>query len=116
LPLLHRENRRAHREPLKAFLVDWSSGTDRLCCQQIRRARIPANPCGRAAGHKRHQSNVSASGGHRTPIANSARAGRGVTSAARQEAEEYFQKVALVTPQEASRVIIKGVLANKTAC
>jgi NAD(P)-dependent dehydrogenase (short-subunit alcohol dehydrogenase family) len=48
-----------------------------------------------------------------TPIANSARAGRGVTAAARQEAEEYFQKVALITPQEASRVIIKGVLANK---
>jgi NAD(P)-dependent dehydrogenase (short-subunit alcohol dehydrogenase family) len=48
-----------------------------------------------------------------TPIAHSARAGRGVTSAARQEAEEYFQKVALITPKEASRVIIKGVLANK---
>jgi len=48
-----------------------------------------------------------------TPIANRARAGRGVTAAARQEAEEYFQKVALITPQEASLVIIKGVLANK---
>jgi NAD(P)-dependent dehydrogenase (short-subunit alcohol dehydrogenase family) len=48
-----------------------------------------------------------------TPIANSARAGSGVTTAARQEAEEYFKKVALITPEEASRVIIKGILANK---
>ena len=48
-----------------------------------------------------------------TPIANSARAGIGVTSAARQEAEEYFKKVALITPEEASRVIIKGILGNK---
>jgi NAD(P)-dependent dehydrogenase (short-subunit alcohol dehydrogenase family) len=48
-----------------------------------------------------------------TPIANRARAGSGVTSAARQEAEEYFKKVALITPEEASRVIIKGILGNK---
>ncbi|HSK44698.1 MAG TPA: SDR family NAD(P)-dependent oxidoreductase [Candidatus Binatia bacterium] len=48
-----------------------------------------------------------------TPIANSARAGSGVTSAARQEAEEYFKRVAVITPEEASRVIIKGVLGNK---
>jgi NAD(P)-dependent dehydrogenase (short-subunit alcohol dehydrogenase family) len=48
-----------------------------------------------------------------TPIANRARAGNGVTSAARQEAEEYFKKVALITPEEASRVIIKGILGNK---
>jgi NAD(P)-dependent dehydrogenase (short-subunit alcohol dehydrogenase family) len=48
-----------------------------------------------------------------TPIANRARAGRAITAAARQEAEEYFKKVALITPQEASSVIIKGVLANK---
>jgi short-subunit dehydrogenase len=48
-----------------------------------------------------------------TPIAHSARAGRGVTAAARQEAEEYFKKVALVTPEEASRVIVKGILGNK---
>jgi short-subunit dehydrogenase len=48
-----------------------------------------------------------------TPIANRARAGRGVTAAARQEAEEYFQKVALITPQEAALAIIKGILANK---
>jgi NAD(P)-dependent dehydrogenase (short-subunit alcohol dehydrogenase family) len=48
-----------------------------------------------------------------TPIANRARAGSGVTSAARQEAEEYFKKVATITPEEASRVIIKGILGNK---
>ena len=48
-----------------------------------------------------------------TPIAHSARAGRGVTAAARQEAEEWFKKAALITPEEASRVIIKGILGNK---
>jgi NAD(P)-dependent dehydrogenase (short-subunit alcohol dehydrogenase family) len=48
-----------------------------------------------------------------TPIAETARAGRGVTTAARQEAEEYFKKVAVISPQEASSVIIKGVLGNK---
>lgn len=48
-----------------------------------------------------------------TPIAHVARAGSGVTPAARQEAEEYFKKVAVITPEEASRVIIKGVLGNK---
>ena len=48
-----------------------------------------------------------------TPIAHNARASRGVTAAARQEAEEYFKKVAVITPEEASRVIIKGILGNK---
>jgi len=48
-----------------------------------------------------------------TPIAHSARAGSGVTPAARQEAEEYFKKVAVITPEEASRVIIRGILGNK---
>jgi NAD(P)-dependent dehydrogenase (short-subunit alcohol dehydrogenase family) len=48
-----------------------------------------------------------------TPIAKRARAGSGVTQAARQEAEEYFKKVATITPEEASRVIIKGILGNK---
>jgi NAD(P)-dependent dehydrogenase (short-subunit alcohol dehydrogenase family) len=48
-----------------------------------------------------------------TPIAQAARAGRGVTTAARQEAEEYFKKVAVISPQEASSVIIKGILGNK---
>jgi NAD(P)-dependent dehydrogenase (short-subunit alcohol dehydrogenase family) len=48
-----------------------------------------------------------------TPIANRARAGSGVTAAARQEAEEYFKKVAVITPEEASQVIINGILGNK---
>jgi NAD(P)-dependent dehydrogenase (short-subunit alcohol dehydrogenase family) len=48
-----------------------------------------------------------------TPIAQAARAGRGVTTAARQEAEEYFKKVAVISTEEASSVIIKGILGNK---
>ncbi len=48
-----------------------------------------------------------------TPIAQAARAGRGVTTAARQEAEEYFKKVAVISPEEASSVIIKGIMGNK---
>jgi NAD(P)-dependent dehydrogenase (short-subunit alcohol dehydrogenase family) len=48
-----------------------------------------------------------------TPIALNARAGRGITPAARREAEEFFKKAALITPEEASRVIIKGILGNK---
>jgi short-subunit dehydrogenase len=48
-----------------------------------------------------------------TPIAHNARAGRGITAAARQEAEESFKKVAVITPEEASRVIVKGILGNK---
>lgn len=48
-----------------------------------------------------------------TPIAQASRAGRSVTAAARQEAEEYFKRVAVITPEEASRVIIQGILGNK---
>lgn len=48
-----------------------------------------------------------------TPIAHTARAAHGIPEAARREAEEYFKKVAVITPGEASRVIIKGVLENK---
>jgi NAD(P)-dependent dehydrogenase (short-subunit alcohol dehydrogenase family) len=48
-----------------------------------------------------------------TPIANKARAAQGVTAAARQEAEQHFKKVATIPPEEAARVIIKGVLGNK---
>ncbi|HEY2392236.1 MAG TPA: SDR family NAD(P)-dependent oxidoreductase [Candidatus Angelobacter sp.] len=48
-----------------------------------------------------------------TPIAHMARAGRGITAEAREEAERYFKKVAVITPEEASHVIIKGVLGNK---
>lgn len=49
-----------------------------------------------------------------TPIANAARAARGITEAARREAEEYFKKVAVITPEEASRTIVQGILADKT--
>jgi NAD(P)-dependent dehydrogenase (short-subunit alcohol dehydrogenase family) len=49
-----------------------------------------------------------------TPIAHSARAGHGVTSQARHDAEEYFKKVATIPPEEAARVIVKGILGNKT--
>ena len=48
-----------------------------------------------------------------TPIAHKARAAQGVTTAARQEAEEHFKKVATIPPEEAARVIIKGILGNK---
>jgi butyryl-CoA dehydrogenase len=48
-----------------------------------------------------------------TPIAHKARAAQGVTAAARQEAEEHFKKVATIPPEEAARVIIKGILGNK---
>jgi short-subunit dehydrogenase len=48
-----------------------------------------------------------------TPIAHNARSGRSITAAARQEAEEYFKKVAVISPEEASRVIMKGILGNK---
>jgi len=48
-----------------------------------------------------------------TPIAHSARAGRGVTPEVQQQAEEYFKKVAVITPEEAARVIVKGILGNK---
>lgn len=48
-----------------------------------------------------------------TPIAHTARAARGTTEIARREAEEYFKKVAVITPEEASRAIITGVLGNK---
>jgi NAD(P)-dependent dehydrogenase (short-subunit alcohol dehydrogenase family) len=48
-----------------------------------------------------------------TPIARSARAGHGVTTEARHEAEELFKKVATIPPEEAAQVIVKGILANK---
>jgi NAD(P)-dependent dehydrogenase (short-subunit alcohol dehydrogenase family) len=48
-----------------------------------------------------------------TPIAHSARAGHGITAEARHEAEEYFKKVATISPEEAAQVIVKGILGNK---
>jgi NAD(P)-dependent dehydrogenase (short-subunit alcohol dehydrogenase family) len=49
-----------------------------------------------------------------TPIAHTARAGFGVTPERKRQAEEYFRKVATISPEEAARVIIKGILAGKT--
>jgi short-subunit dehydrogenase len=48
-----------------------------------------------------------------TPIAQTARAAVSVTEAARKEAAKYFKKVAVITPEEASRVIVQGILGNK---
>ena len=48
-----------------------------------------------------------------TPIARKARAAQGVTAADRLEAEEHFRQVATIPPEEAARVIIKGILGNK---
>jgi len=48
-----------------------------------------------------------------TPIAQSARAGHAITAEARREAEELFKKVATIPPEEAARVIVKGILGNK---
>jgi NAD(P)-dependent dehydrogenase (short-subunit alcohol dehydrogenase family) len=49
-----------------------------------------------------------------TPIAHTARAGFGVTAERKHQAEEYFKKVATIPPEEAARVILKGILAGKT--
>src|SRR5205807_7634812 len=49
-----------------------------------------------------------------TPIAEKARAGRGYKSEAREQALEHFKNVAVIKPEEAARVIVKGILGNKT--
>lgn len=49
-----------------------------------------------------------------TPIAENARAGQGTQPQARLQAKERFKKVAVVTPEEAARDIVKGILAGKT--
>jgi NAD(P)-dependent dehydrogenase (short-subunit alcohol dehydrogenase family) len=49
-----------------------------------------------------------------TPIAHTARAGFGVTPERKRQAEEYFRKVATIPPEEAARVIIKGILGGKS--
>lgn len=49
-----------------------------------------------------------------TPIAENARAGKGSRAEAREQAKALFRKVALIKPEEAARVIIKGILGNKT--
>jgi NAD(P)-dependent dehydrogenase (short-subunit alcohol dehydrogenase family) len=49
-----------------------------------------------------------------TPIAEKARAGLGYKSEARAQALEHFRNVAVIKPEEAARVIVKGILGNKT--
>lgn len=48
-----------------------------------------------------------------TRIAAEARTGQGAAPDAHAQAEEHFKKVAVITPEEAARVIIMGVLRDK---
>jgi len=48
-----------------------------------------------------------------TPIAENARAGKGSQAASRDRAKALFKKVAIIQPEEAARVIVKGILGNK---
>jgi NAD(P)-dependent dehydrogenase (short-subunit alcohol dehydrogenase family) len=48
-----------------------------------------------------------------TPIAENARSGKGSGAEARERAKALFKKVATITPEEAARVIMKGILGNK---
>ncbi|HET9284899.1 MAG TPA: SDR family NAD(P)-dependent oxidoreductase [Candidatus Angelobacter sp.] len=48
-----------------------------------------------------------------TPIAENARSGQGSEAAARERAKALFKKVAVIKPEEAARVIVKGILGNK---
>jgi NAD(P)-dependent dehydrogenase (short-subunit alcohol dehydrogenase family) len=48
-----------------------------------------------------------------TPIAENARSGQGSAAEARERAKALFRKVATITPEEAARVIMKGILGNK---
>src|SRR5262245_6479986 len=48
-----------------------------------------------------------------TPIAERARAGTGSDAGAREKAKALFKKVATIPPEEAARVIVRGILANK---
>jgi len=49
-----------------------------------------------------------------TPIAENARWGKGSRAEAREQAKALFKKVAIIKPEEAARVIVKGILGNKT--
>src|ERR1051326_8808512 len=49
-----------------------------------------------------------------TPIAHSARSGLGITPEARRQAEEFFRKVATITPENAAQTIVKGILRNRS--
>jgi short-subunit dehydrogenase len=48
-----------------------------------------------------------------TPIAEQARSSKSTTPAVRKAAEEYFKKVAVITPEETASIIIQGILGNK---
>ncbi len=48
-----------------------------------------------------------------TPIAEKARAGQGSAAEARERAKALFKRVATIKPEEAARVIVKGILGNK---
>jgi NAD(P)-dependent dehydrogenase (short-subunit alcohol dehydrogenase family) len=48
-----------------------------------------------------------------TPIAETARSGQKSDAVARERAKALFKKVAIITPEEAARVIVKGILADK---
>lgn len=48
-----------------------------------------------------------------TPIAENAKAGKGSQAEAREQAKALFKKVAIIPPEEAARVIVKGILGNK---
>src|SRR5262249_28886566 len=48
-----------------------------------------------------------------TPIAEKARAGQRSDPAMRERAKALFKKVAIIKPEEAARVIVKGILGNK---
>lgn len=52
-------------------------------------------------------------GGIRTNVANSARAGAGTDAAMNAAAKALFDKVVLTSPEQAAKVIVNGVLANK---
>lgn len=52
-------------------------------------------------------------GGIKTNVANAARVGAGTDPAARTVAKELFNKVVKTTPEEAAKVIVGGILANK---
>lgn len=48
-----------------------------------------------------------------TPIAEKARAGQRTDPAVRERAKALFKKVAIIKPEEAARVIVKGILGDK---
>jgi len=52
-------------------------------------------------------------GGIKTNVANAARAGAGTKPEAGTAAKELFSKVVKTTPEEAAKVIVGGILANK---